>query len=160
MDLKFSDDAPSQYWKASMYERASCALLPGRYLRTLGSIRSSFSMEASNEMPCSLCFALMNCPITDSDLPKRVMVKDPTLFSRITSGMDGNTRTTSSWFFGCVMISITFSASFVVQQNITVVATPNINEISSEGANRHYILDEYQRSDEDFGVLDIASEML
>mmetsp|Transcript_38127 Transcript_38127/g.78205 ORF Transcript_38127/g.78205 Transcript_38127/m.78205 type:complete len:223 (+) Transcript_38127:3381-4049(+) len=110
-DSRFSGEPPSQYWKESMKERASLALSDGRYLSTLGSVRRSLSMEPSKEAPFSWRFFFMNSPITDCDCPICAMVKLPTLFKRITSGIEGKINTASSFDRSGSTTSTTFSAS-------------------------------------------------
>mmetsp|Transcript_295 Transcript_295/g.866 ORF Transcript_295/g.866 Transcript_295/m.866 type:complete len:267 (-) Transcript_295:169-969(-) len=102
---------PSQYCRLSMKLRASCALSDGRYLRTLGSVRTSLSMPSSKPPPlfCFLDFmnsamALLLCPSCD-------MLKLPSLLRRMTAGMEGKmTHASSSSRRGCTT-SITLSAS-------------------------------------------------
>mmetsp|Transcript_54202 Transcript_54202/g.128744 ORF Transcript_54202/g.128744 Transcript_54202/m.128744 type:complete len:325 (-) Transcript_54202:63-1037(-) len=108
---RFSGEPPSQYWKESMKLRASCALSDGRYLRTLGRVRRSLSMEPSKDAPFSCFFFFMNSPITDCDCPSCAIVNEPTLLRRITSGMEGKMSTASSLSRSGVTTSTTFSAS-------------------------------------------------
>lgn len=110
-DSRFSGEPPSQYWKDIMNERASWALSEGRYLRTLGSVRRSFSIEPSNDAPLSCLFFFMNSPMTDLLWPIWAMVKVPTLLRRITSGIEGKMRTASSFSLRGATTSTTFSAS-------------------------------------------------
>jgi len=90
----FSGEPPSQYCSDIMKERASAALSPGRYLSTLGSVRTSLSMPSWKEVPLGLFF-FMKSEMTDLDWPIEAIVNEPILFSFITSGIDGKTQTAS-----------------------------------------------------------------
>ena len=106
----FSGEPPSQYWSDIMNERASCALSPGRYLSTLGRVRTSFSMPSWNEVPLGLFF-FMKSIITFFDWPIEAIVKVPILLSFITAGIDGKTHTASSLSRSGSTTSTTLSAS-------------------------------------------------
>ena len=94
-----------------MKVRASAALSDGKNLRTFGKVRSNFNMPSSKELPSSCFFFFMKSATTDLDCPRFFMVKDPTLFSLITSGMDGNTNTASRLSRAGWTTSTTFSAN-------------------------------------------------
>mmetsp|Transcript_24828 Transcript_24828/g.80282 ORF Transcript_24828/g.80282 Transcript_24828/m.80282 type:complete len:227 (+) Transcript_24828:458-1138(+) len=111
IDLKFSGEPPNQYWKDIKNDLASLALSPGKYFRTLGNVLKSFNMASSNEPWSSDFFCFMKSPITDLDCPKDAMVKDPSLFKRITSGIDGNTTMASIRSLSAATASATTSAS-------------------------------------------------
>ena len=63
-----------------MKERASCALSDGRYLRTLGSVRTNLSIPSWNDVPFGLFF-FMNCEMTFLDWPIDAIVNEPKLFN-------------------------------------------------------------------------------
>mmetsp|Transcript_16525 Transcript_16525/g.36615 ORF Transcript_16525/g.36615 Transcript_16525/m.36615 type:complete len:221 (-) Transcript_16525:435-1097(-) len=111
IDSRFWGDPPSQYWKDIMKERASLALSEGRNLSTLGSVRSSLSMPSSNEEPSSFFFFFMKSPMTDLDWPRFCIENEPTLFRRITSGMEGKMSTASRRSLLGASTSTTLSAS-------------------------------------------------
>ena len=75
---------------------ASWALSVGRYFRTAGRVRTSFSIVSSN-LSLLLRMPFMNSPMGDFfwDMPSWERLKVPSLFSRMTAGMDGNTSMAS-----------------------------------------------------------------
>mmetsp|Transcript_24874 Transcript_24874/g.51405 ORF Transcript_24874/g.51405 Transcript_24874/m.51405 type:complete len:214 (+) Transcript_24874:168-809(+) len=111
IDSRFSGEPPSQYWKVIMNDLASLALSPGRYLSTFGSVRRSLSMPSSNDEPSCAFFCFMKSATIDLDWPRLAMVNEPTLFMRITSGIEGKITTASIWSRSGSTASTTFSAS-------------------------------------------------
>ena len=90
---RLSGVPPSQYWKLSMKERASCAFSTGRYLSTAGRVLRSLSIASWNpaeEPPFSLRF-FMNWAMALLLWPSWAIEKVPSLLRRITSGIEGNT---------------------------------------------------------------------
>lgn len=95
MASRLSGDPPSQYWNDSTNARASAAFSVGRYLRTLGSVRTSLRRPSSNPDPSWALPALIKSEMIDFFCPRLSIVNLPTLFNRITSGMDGKMRAAS-----------------------------------------------------------------
>ena len=106
---RLSEDPPSQYCSEFMKLRASCALSEGRYLSTLGSVRTSLSMPSSK--PPDSFFFFMKDAMADLDWPSCAMEKVPSLFRRITAGMEGKMRHASSCSRRGDTTSTIFSAS-------------------------------------------------
>mmetsp|Transcript_29385 Transcript_29385/g.94344 ORF Transcript_29385/g.94344 Transcript_29385/m.94344 type:complete len:223 (+) Transcript_29385:3871-4539(+) len=135
----FSGEPPSQYWKDIMKVRASFALSDGRYLSTLGSVRRSLSMPSSKELWLSLRFFFMKSAMTDLDWPRLFMVNEPTLFRRITSGMDGNTSTASRLSRSAPTTSMTLSASSCTKMREpmkTLASTTSLRNFSMASSER------------------------
>jgi hypothetical protein len=91
-----------------MKDLASLALSEGKNFKTFGKVRRSLSIPSSKEDPFSFFFFFMNSPMTDFDCPRLAIVKDPTLFNLITSGIEGKIRTASSLSLSGVKTSTTF----------------------------------------------------
>mmetsp|Transcript_5023 Transcript_5023/g.18749 ORF Transcript_5023/g.18749 Transcript_5023/m.18749 type:complete len:230 (+) Transcript_5023:3463-4152(+) len=100
---------PSQYCREFMKFRASAALSEGRYFSTLGSVLTSLSMPSSN--PPDSFFFFMKDAMADLLCPSCAMENVPSLFRRITAGMEGKMRHASRLSRSGVTISTTFSAS-------------------------------------------------
>ena len=88
---RLSGVPPSQYWKLSMKERASCAFSTGRYFRTVGKVLSSFNIASWKPAPPASLRFFMKLAMALLLWPSWAIEKVPSLFSRITSGMEGNT---------------------------------------------------------------------
>ena len=89
--LRLSGVPPSQYWKLSMKERASCAFSTGRYLRTVGRVLSSFNIASWKPAPPASLRFFMKLAMALLLWPSWAIEKVPSLLSRMTSGMEGNT---------------------------------------------------------------------
>ena len=74
--------------------RASWPCRRGRYLSTLGRVRTSLSMPSSK--PPDSFFFFMKEAMADLDWPSCAMEKVPSLLRRITAGMEGKIRHASS----------------------------------------------------------------
>lgn len=94
-----------------MKVRASAALSEGKNLRTLGRVRNNLSIPSSKDDPSSCFFFFMKSATTDLDCPRFFMVKDPTLFSLMTSGMEGKIKQASRLSRTGATTSTTFSAN-------------------------------------------------
>ena len=90
---RLSGVPPSQYWKLSMKERASWAFSTGRYFNTVGKVLSSLSMASWKPAPPASLRFFIKLAIALLLWPSWAMEKLPSLLSRITSGMEGNTTT-------------------------------------------------------------------
>mmetsp|Transcript_39754 Transcript_39754/g.44394 ORF Transcript_39754/g.44394 Transcript_39754/m.44394 type:complete len:242 (-) Transcript_39754:304-1029(-) len=115
-----------------MNVRASAALSLGRNFNTFGRVRNSLSMPSSKLEPSSCFFFFIKSATTDLDCPRFFMVKEPTLFNRMTSGMDGKMRHASRFFSRAgATTSTTFSANSCTKINepIKILAslTSNLN---------------------------------
>ena len=106
---RLSELPPSQYCREFMKLRASWALSEGRYLSTLGRVRTSLSMPSSK--PPDSFFFFMKDAMADLDWPSCAMEKVPSLLSLITAGMEGKMRHASSFSRRGWTTSTIFSAS-------------------------------------------------
>mmetsp|Transcript_94248 Transcript_94248/g.288356 ORF Transcript_94248/g.288356 Transcript_94248/m.288356 type:complete len:235 (-) Transcript_94248:133-837(-) len=100
---RFSGVPPSQCCKDRMKVRASRAWSPGKNFRTLGNVRTNFSSPSWKLppppafLPCppnACCRTSLTCWAKEPRGPPVMAVKsnDPSLFSFITSGMEGKQR--------------------------------------------------------------------
>lgn len=77
-----------------MFHFLTCAFCEGRYLSTVGSVRTSFSM-LSSKLSLDFRMFFMKAAIGDFDCPNCAMLKVPSLFIFMTAGIEGKTRQAS-----------------------------------------------------------------
>ena len=92
---KFSALPPSQYCNDVTKLRASRALSEGRYLSTVGSVRTSLRSDSS-KLSLFLRCAFMKSANADFPCPSCASENVPSLLSFMTAGIDGKTRHASS----------------------------------------------------------------